>query len=160
MGTEVIVSGQSLYDDFLKRGKFYPDDAWDKIDVFLLDPSEDSFKKVIKMAERNVLHNNDFHDSILDAMLLMCMGFINLLDPMLLKQCITRCLEIETRCYKTVAPEGAIAFLKRMWTNRKMLMKFNAMLEDLRGRKNQTVMVVKRIKQLELARAKMLHDQK
>ena len=157
---EVIVSGQSLYDDFLKRGKFYPDDAWDKIDDFLLDPSEASFKKVIKKAELNVGHNNDFHDSILDAVLLMSMGFIHVVDPMLLKQCVTRCLEIETGSYKTVAPEGAIAFLKRMWTNRKMLMKFNAMLEDLRGRKNQTVMVVKRIKQLELARAKMLHDQK
>ena len=157
---EVIVSGQSLYDDFLKRGKFYPDDAWDKIDDFLLDPSEASFKKVIKKAERNVGHNNDFHDSILDAVLLMCMGFINLLDPMLLKQCITRCLEIETQSYKTVAPEGAIAFLKRMWNNRKMLLKYNAMLEDLRGRKNPSVLVVKRIKQLEMARAKMLHDQK
>lgn len=44
--------------------------------------------------------------------------------------------------------------------NRKMLLKYNAMLEDLRGRKDPSVLVVKRIKQLEMARAKMLHDQK
>lgn len=55
---------------------------------------------------------------------------------------------------------GAIAFLKRMWNNRKMLLKCNAMLEDLRGRKDPSVLVVKRIKQLEMARPKMLHDQK
>lgn len=160
MGIEAIVSGQSLYNDFIKRRIFYPNEAWDKIDEFLLDPSEASLNKVIRKAENIVGYDTDLHDSILDAVILMCMGFINIVDPMLIDQCITRCLEIKTGSHKKLAPEESIDFLKRMWKNRKVLWKFNAMLEDLSRRKNPSVFVVKRIKQLELAKAKMLHDQK
>lgn len=160
MGIEAIVSGQSLYNDFIKRGIFYPNGAWDKIDGFLLDPSDASLNKVIKKAEQIVGYDAYLHDSILDAVILMCMGFINIVDPMLLDQCITRCLETKTGSNKTLAPEESIAFLKRMWMNRKMLWRFNAMLEDLSRRKNPSVFMVKRIKQLELAKAKMLHAKK
>ena len=150
-----VITGAQLYRLFCDKYQFFPDEAYKKVNYLVKEVNEETIQKTAKK-----IGYCDLDNALVDVSTLVLMGNIHLLEPAELQHAIRVIFHLDQDYHKCIKPEGAIEFLNLAWRNKKFRIKYNAFLDSLKDSNANDLEILKRVRQFEMCRERMLREVK